>query len=180
MVRDSDTDSVTSGNIEASDGPGRSKPSLGCGGAETEQATGSELRITDGPSLVDVRWVGKRLAFFGALTNITLPSPKEHSVDEHRVTGAAKNMGGKVEEGFGRATGDTKSQIQGVMDRAQGAAEKFYGQSKDAASDAADEVRKTASSFEDMVRHTIENRPYTAVAIALGIGWLFGRTHRPL
>jgi hypothetical protein len=41
-------------------------------------------------------------------------------------------------------------------------------------------VRKTASSFEDMVRHTIENRPYTAVAIALGIGWLFGRTHRPL
>jgi len=101
-------------------------------------------------------------------------------VDEHRVTGAAKNMGGKVEEGFGRATGDTKSQIQGVMDRAQGAAEKFYGQSKDAASDAADEVRKTASSFEDMVRHTIENRPYTAVAIALGIGWLFGRTHRPL
>jgi uncharacterized protein YjbJ (UPF0337 family) len=101
-------------------------------------------------------------------------------MDEHRVTGAAKNMGGKVEEVFGRATGDTKSQIQGVMDQAQGTAEKFYGQSKDAASDAADGVRKTASSFEDMVRHTIENRPYTAVAIALGIGWLFGRTHRPL
>jgi uncharacterized protein YjbJ (UPF0337 family) len=89
-------------------------------------------------------------------------------------------MGGKVEEGLGRATGDTKSQVQGVMDQAQGTAEKFYGQAKDAASDAADGVRKTASSFEDMVRHTIENKPYTAVAIALGIGWLFGRTHRPL
>jgi uncharacterized protein YjbJ (UPF0337 family) len=101
-------------------------------------------------------------------------------MDEHRVTGPAKNMGGKVEEGFGRATGDTKSEVQGVMDQAQGTAEKFYGQAKDAASDAADGVRKTASSFEDMVRRTIENKPYTAVAIALGIGWLFGRTHRPL
>jgi ElaB/YqjD/DUF883 family membrane-anchored ribosome-binding protein len=66
------------------------------------------------------------------------------------------------------------------MDQAQGTAEKFYGQAKDAASDAADGVRRTASSFEDVVRHTIENKPYTAVAIALGIGWLFGRTHRPL
>ena len=101
-------------------------------------------------------------------------------MDEHRVTGTAKTMGGKVEEGFGRATGDTKSEVQGVMDQAQGTAKKFYGQAKDAASDAADGVRKTASSFEDMVRHTIENKPYTAVAIALGIGWLFGRTHRPL
>jgi ElaB/YqjD/DUF883 family membrane-anchored ribosome-binding protein len=55
------------------------------------------------------------------------------------------------------------------MDQAQGTAEKFYGQAKDAASDAAEGVRKTASSFEDMVRHTIENKPYTAVAIALGL-----------
>jgi uncharacterized protein YjbJ (UPF0337 family) len=101
-------------------------------------------------------------------------------MDEHRVTGTVRNAGGKVEEGFGRATGDTKSQIQGVMDQAQGTAEKFYGQAKDAASDAAEGVRKTASSVEDLVRHTIENKPYTAVAIALGIGWLFGRTHRPL
>ena len=101
-------------------------------------------------------------------------------MDEHRVTGTAKTMGGKVEEGFGRATGDAKSEVQGVMDQAQGTAKKFYGQAKDAASDAAEGARKTASSFEDVVRHTIESKPYTAVAIALGIGWLFGRTHRPL
>jgi len=101
-------------------------------------------------------------------------------MDEHRVTGTVRNAGGKVEEGFGRATGDTKSQIQGVMDQVQGTAEKFYGQAKDAASDGAEGVRKTASSVEDMVGHVIENKPYTAVAIALGIGWLFGRMHRPL
>jgi len=53
----------------------------------------------------------------------------------------------------------------------------------DAASQVADAAtnaaRKTASSFEKALRDTIENQPYMAVAIALGLGWLFGRTHRP-
>lgn len=53
------------------------------------------------------------------------------------------------------------------------AAEDLYGQTVDSAS-------QTAGSFEKALRHTIENQPYTAVAIALGLGWLFGRMHRPL
>jgi uncharacterized protein YjbJ (UPF0337 family) len=101
-------------------------------------------------------------------------------MDEHRVTGAARNAAGRVEEGFGRVTGDTKSEAKGVIDQAQGAAENLYGQAKDAAGSAAEGVRQTASSVEDIVRRTIEDRPYTAVAIALGLGWLFGRAHRPL
>ena len=101
-------------------------------------------------------------------------------MDEHRVAGAVRNAGGKVEEGFGRVTGDTTSQVQGVIDQAQGTAEDLYGQAKDAASNAAEGVRKTASSFEDSVRRMIEDRPYTAVAIAIGLGWLIGRSHRPL
>lgn len=101
-------------------------------------------------------------------------------MDEHRVTGAARNAGGRIEEGFGRVAGDTKSQVQGVIDQAQGTAENLYGQAKDAASSAAQGVRKSASSFEDIVRQTIEDRPYMAVAVALGLGWLVGRTHRPL
>jgi uncharacterized protein YjbJ (UPF0337 family) len=87
-------------------------------------------------------------------------------MDEHRVTGTANNMGGKVEHGFGRVTGDTKTQVEGMIDQAQGSAEKFYGQAKDAASDAAEGVRKTAVSFEDTLHHTIQNKPYTAVAIS--------------
>lgn len=101
-------------------------------------------------------------------------------MDEHRVTGAVRNAGGKIEEGLGRATGDTKSQVQGVIDQAQGAAENLYGQAKDAASSAAEGARKSASSVEDIVRTAIEERPYTVIAIALGLGWLFGRTRRPL
>jgi uncharacterized protein YjbJ (UPF0337 family) len=49
-------------------------------------------------------------------------------MDEHRVTGAARNAGGRVEEGFGRVTRETKSQVQGVIDQAQGTAENLYGQ----------------------------------------------------
>lgn len=101
-------------------------------------------------------------------------------MDEHRAAGAARNLGGKIEETVGNATGDTKSQIRGAMDRAQGTAENLYGQTKDAASDAAAGLRKTALSFEDAVRNMIEDKPYTAVAIALGLGWLIGRTYRPL
>jgi uncharacterized protein YjbJ (UPF0337 family) len=90
-------------------------------------------------------------------------------MDEHRVAGTAKNIGGKVEEGFGRLAGDMKSQVQGQAKQVQGAAEDLYGQAKD-----------TAGELTDIVRNTIETRPYTAVAVALGLGWLLGRTHRPL
>jgi uncharacterized protein YjbJ (UPF0337 family) len=105
---------------------------------------------------------------------------EESFMNEHRTMGAARNVGGRVEEAIGRATGDTKTQVQGAMDRAQGAAENLYGQTKDAANDAAEGLRKTAHSFEDTLRNTIEDKPYMAVAIALGLGWLLGRTHRPL
>ena len=103
-------------------------------------------------------------------------------MDEHRAAGAARNAGGRIEEAVGDVTGDTRSQVRGAMNRAQGTAENLYGQTKDAASDArpSAELRKTALSFEDTLRNMIEDKPYTAVAIALGLGWLIGRTHRPL
>lgn len=101
-------------------------------------------------------------------------------MDEHRAAGAARNAGGRIEEAVGDVTGDTRSQVRGAMNRAQGTAENLYGQTKDAASDAAAGLRKTALSFEDTLRNMIEDKPYTAVAIALGLGWLIGRTHRPL
>src|SRR6476620_6661586 len=55
----------------------------------------------------------------------------------------------------------------------QVAAEDSYGQARDSAPQVADAAgrsmriaRNTASSLEDVVRNTIENQPYTAVAIA--------------
>jgi ElaB/YqjD/DUF883 family membrane-anchored ribosome-binding protein len=70
-------------------------------------------------------------------------------------------MNDRKEEGFDRAMGEAKRQASNVADAASTAA------------------RETASSFETAVREIIENRPYTAVAIGVGIGWLIGRLHRP-
>ena len=57
-------------------------------------------------------------------------------MNEDRLTGNAKNFGGQVEEGFGRATGDVKSQLQGKAKQMEGAVQDVYGQVKETASDA--------------------------------------------
>jgi len=95
-----------------------------------------------------------------------------------RMEGTARSMGGKLEEGFGRATGDVKSQVEGTVQQAVGAAQDLYGQAREAAGDAAAAVRRQAGSFEQTIRENVETRPYTAVAIALALGWFVGRLGR--
>jgi uncharacterized protein YjbJ (UPF0337 family) len=101
-------------------------------------------------------------------------------MDENRIAGTARNVGGQAEEAFGRATGNAKIEAEGTVNRLTGAAQDLYGQARDSASDMAETARAGASSFENLLRNTIEQQPYTAVAVALGIGWLLGRSHRPL
>ncbi len=86
---------------------------------------------------------------------------------------------------FNRAFGDAKKQAAGVAGEVTDAAQDLlYDQAADSASQVADATtraaRKTAGSFEKALRNTIENQPYTAVVVALTLGWLFGRMHRPL
>jgi uncharacterized protein YjbJ (UPF0337 family) len=100
-------------------------------------------------------------------------------MDENRTSGAAKNFAGKVEEGFGRATGDAKTRAQGQAKQAEGSVQELYGQAIDSAEDAIDAVRQIPASVDDTIRHYIETNPYTTAAIALGLGWLIGRSHRP-
>ena len=94
-------------------------------------------------------------------------------MDENRVEGTDRNLGGKTQEGFGKVTGNARAQAEGVVNQAAGATQDLSGQ-------AADTVRETASSFEKALRHTIETQPYTSALVALGIGWLLGSMHRPL
>ena len=54
-------------------------------------------------------------------------------MDENRITGTPRNLGGKVEEGVGRVTGDAKAQVRGMADQAAGAAQDLYGQARDTA-----------------------------------------------
>ena len=94
-------------------------------------------------------------------------------MDENRIEGSARNLGGKVQEGIGRVTGDAQSTIEGVVNQAAGTAQNLYGQSADVA-------RQTASTLDSWLRNAIETQPYTTAIVALGIGRLLGRMHRPL
>ncbi len=99
-------------------------------------------------------------------------------MNEDRVTGSARNLGGQAQEGFGRVTGDAKTQAEGVINQAAGAVQDLYGQAKESAADAAQAVRRSAKDAEDIVRDTIEQRPYTTAFVALCVGWLIGRMGR--
>ena len=94
-------------------------------------------------------------------------------MDENRLTGSTRNLGGKIEEKAGSVVGDARTQVEGTLDQAAGAAQDLYGQTADAA-------RETAGAFEKWLRTSIETQPYTAALVALGLGWLLGRMHRPL
>ena len=100
-------------------------------------------------------------------------------MNEDRFAGGARNLAGQVEEGYGRATGDVKSEVAGKLRQAEGAAQELYGQVKDqvrsTASSAADAVSSGVDKADDVVRDMIEHHPYTTAAIALGLGILIGR-----
>jgi uncharacterized protein YjbJ (UPF0337 family) len=101
-------------------------------------------------------------------------------MDENRLAGTARNVGGKVEEGFGRATGNTSAQTEGLVDQAAGAVQDLYGQARDNVADAAGAAQDTAATLEKWLRRTIETQPYTTAIVCIGIGWLLGRMHRLL
>jgi uncharacterized protein YjbJ (UPF0337 family) len=57
---------------------------------------------------------------------------QEATMDKDRVKGSATNVGGKVKEGAGKATGDEKLKSEGVLDQAKGKVQNAVGGIKDA------------------------------------------------
>ncbi len=99
-------------------------------------------------------------------------------MNEDRIKGSARTIGGKFQEAVGEATGDQKTRVEGEFNQAAGRAQHLYGQAREAAADAVDALEDTAETIEDVVRDFVETRPYTTAAIALGIGWLIGTMGR--
>jgi uncharacterized protein YjbJ (UPF0337 family) len=97
----------------------------------------------------------------------------EAKMDEDLIAGTARKLGGKIQENAARFAGDTQAQIKEMANQAAGTAQDLYGQAADAA-------RDNAATFDKWLRNTIETQPYTSAIVALGIGWLLGRMHRPL
>lgn len=70
-----------------------------------------------------------------------------------RFEGTARDLGGRVQEGIGNLTGDTKSQADGLYNQAAGQAQQTVGQ------------------MTDMVKA----QPLAAIVIAAGVGYILGR-----
>jgi uncharacterized protein YjbJ (UPF0337 family) len=67
-------------------------------------------------------------------------------MDDNRVKGAARNVGGKIKEGVGRAVGDEKMKREGQADQVTGKVENTVGGLKD-------EVRENQALRERERRH---------------------------
>jgi uncharacterized protein YjbJ (UPF0337 family) len=99
-------------------------------------------------------------------------------MDEDRIDGTVRSVAGAAEKNVGWATGDTKTQAEGLLNQASGMAQDLYGQAKDVAADTAEVVKKRAAEAGDIMRELIEERPYTVAIGALFFGWLLGRFAR--
>lgn len=60
-------------------------------------------------------------------------------MDKDRVEGAAKNMGGKIKEGVGKVTGDSKTEAEGKADQVEGKVQNTVGGIKDKARELLDD-----------------------------------------
>ncbi len=77
-----------------------------------------------------------------------------------RSEGAARAMGGRVQQKIGETVGDAKMQADGLYNQAAGTAQQMWCQAHEAT---------------DQLSSTIRAQPLIAVTIALGIGYVLGR-----
>ena len=61
-------------------------------------------------------------------------------MDSDRIEVAAKQVKGAVKEGFGKLTGDTKTEAEGKAEKAEGKVQNTVGGVKDSARDALDKT----------------------------------------
>ncbi|MCJ2013656.1 CsbD family protein [Methylobacterium sp. J-076] len=76
-------------------------------------------------------------------------------VDTDRITGAAKELGGKVQSAVGDLTGSHRDSAEGRLRDAAGQAENLYGQAKDTARHAADEAYHYAEDAYEQGSHSL-------------------------
>lgn len=104
-------------------------------------------------------------------------------MDENRVEGVARTIGGKAESAVGSVTGDEKSRAEGQVDQVAGKAQRVYGNAKDTVRDVAGDygsgLLDQIEEYGDIVAEKIDERPVTAVLIAAGVGFLLALATKP-
>jgi uncharacterized protein YjbJ (UPF0337 family) len=79
------------------------------------------------------------------------------------LTGSATDLGGKLKDGLGKATGDDSLRAEGKTDQVTGTAQKTYGEAKDV-------VENGIRPIIDYARQFARERPFAAAAVGGVIG----------
>jgi uncharacterized protein YjbJ (UPF0337 family) len=82
-------------------------------------------------------------------------------MDENRLEGAARDVGGKIQDAVGDLTGDAKTQARGKANHAAGQAQNAYGQAID--------------SLKDFATETPIAAMLSALGVGLVLGWMLRR-----
>lgn len=78
-------------------------------------------------------------------------------VDTDRITGAARELGGKAQGAAGDLTGSRSDAAEGRLREAQGTVVNLYGQAKDAVREAAGTARETIRDYADEAADVAED-----------------------
>ena len=88
---------------------------------------------------------------------------------EQRIEGAGNKLTGRVQEGFGRLLGDPKTQVEGGLKRAKGAALDVFGRAVDALDS---QVDRAPESVRPQARRALSVARERPVATMLGLAAL--------
>ncbi len=115
-------------------------------------------------------------------------------MDENRLEGTARTIGGKIEGAVGDLTGDTKLKAEGAADRLTGSAQRAYGQAADTVRDTVNSVKSQVSEQAsdvgsqlldqieeagDYLAAQVDSRPITSLLVAAGVGFLIALASKP-
>ena len=93
-------------------------------------------------------------------------------MDENRIEGTARNRRRKGSRGLRQGHRQYANRRPKAWQiKRPGPLKTFMGKRQT--------PRVSGERFEKALRHSIETQPYTSAFVALGIGWLLGRMHRP-
>jgi|SRR5581483_2041546 len=105
-------------------------------------------------------------------TNGTTPGDVERQLETIRADIAQLTQ--QVSDLINQAKDDTMTQVKDQVRRAKAQADSVISGAKDSGREAVDAFRDVADTFGDALEDSLKRRPYATLAMAAGIGFLFG------
>lgn len=95
-------------------------------------------------------------------------------MNSDRIEGAARKVGGRIEDAAGGLMGDAATQLRGKADEVAGAAQNVYGQAVDGVKDAAGKAQDVYGQAVGGVKDFAQEQPIAVVLAAMSIGAALG------